>query len=223
MRRITTRFVLLIASAAIAPLVLYGLVSILRLQDGTRESVTCGQLRVAQQVAERIAPVHRSQHPRARSVGLESAWQSTCKTWQQDTGAEGLRPRFSGVHGDHVLLRRRTGHSDEPCRTTPRWRFPTRRPSAPRALYIAPAADRRRRAPAHDDRGPGHARLAGKPPGSSARSRSRSSGVRRSDPRGPRGLRAARGRGTAPHRARQPQQEAATSPRATRRGSRDNV
>ena len=40
MRRITYRFVLLIASAAIAPLLLYGIISIRNLQQGTESTVT---------------------------------------------------------------------------------------------------------------------------------------------------------------------------------------
>ena len=83
MRRLTTRFVLLIASAAIAPLVLYGLVSILRLQAGTRETVTRGNIELATQVAERIG-LYVSNNTRVlRSVGLElgavdlQAWQQT--------------------------------------------------------------------------------------------------------------------------------------------------
>ena len=83
MRRLTTRFVLLIASAAIAPLVLYGLVSILRLQAGTRETVTRGNIELATQVAERIA-LYISHNTRVlKSVGLElgavdlQEWQQT--------------------------------------------------------------------------------------------------------------------------------------------------
>ena len=83
MRRLTTRFVLLIASAAIAPLVLYGLVSILRLQAGTRETVTRGNIELATQVAERIG-LYISHNTRVlRSVGLElgavdlQEWQQT--------------------------------------------------------------------------------------------------------------------------------------------------
>ncbi len=83
MRRLTTRFVLLIASAAIAPLVLYGFVSILRLQTGTKETVTRGNLGLATQVAERIALYINHNTRVLRSVGLElgavdlQAWQQT--------------------------------------------------------------------------------------------------------------------------------------------------
>ena len=47
MRGVTARFVMLIATAAVAPLVVYGVVSILRLESGTKQSVTEGNARVA--------------------------------------------------------------------------------------------------------------------------------------------------------------------------------
>ena len=54
MRRITGRFVLLIATAAVLPLVIYGLVSVRSLRIGTEQSVSAGNQAVAQQVAYRI-------------------------------------------------------------------------------------------------------------------------------------------------------------------------
>ena len=54
MKGITSRFVLLIATAAVAPLVLYGAISVNSLRNGTRESVTDGNLKVAAQVAAEI-------------------------------------------------------------------------------------------------------------------------------------------------------------------------
>ena len=54
MRRITGRFVLLIATAAILPLVIYGLVSVRSLRTGTEQSVGAGNQAVAEQVANRI-------------------------------------------------------------------------------------------------------------------------------------------------------------------------
>ena len=71
MRGITGRFVLLIATAAIAPLVIYGLVSMSRLSQATQTSVTAGNLRVAQEVAERISQYIRHDERILRSIGLE--------------------------------------------------------------------------------------------------------------------------------------------------------
>src|SRR5262249_43527452 len=53
-RRIATRFALLLATAAVAPLLVYGLVSILSLQRGTKESVVNGHRNVAMRAAEEI-------------------------------------------------------------------------------------------------------------------------------------------------------------------------
>ena len=54
MRRITSRFVLLLAAAGILPLLVYGAVSIYSLRDATRRSVITGNENVASRVAEQI-------------------------------------------------------------------------------------------------------------------------------------------------------------------------
>jgi len=71
MRRITSRFVLLIASAAVAPLLLYGVASILSLQQGTEQSVREGNRRVALQVAEQIQQYIEHNQRVLKSVGIE--------------------------------------------------------------------------------------------------------------------------------------------------------
>ncbi|HTK28170.1 MAG TPA: ATP-binding protein [Vicinamibacterales bacterium] len=53
-RRIAVRFALLLALAAVVPLIAYGFVSILSLQRGTRESVVAGNMNVATRAAEEI-------------------------------------------------------------------------------------------------------------------------------------------------------------------------
>jgi signal transduction histidine kinase len=53
-RHISTRFALLLGVAAVLPLVAYGIVSILSLQSGTRESVINGNQNVAVRAAEEI-------------------------------------------------------------------------------------------------------------------------------------------------------------------------
>jgi signal transduction histidine kinase len=83
MTRITSRFVLLIASAAVAPLVIYGLISIFNLQAGTESSVSTGNQRVADQVAVQIGQYIQHNTRVLRSVGLElrgidlQPWQQT--------------------------------------------------------------------------------------------------------------------------------------------------
>lgn len=82
MTRITSRFVLLIASAAIAPLVLYGAVSIVHLRTGTEQSVREGNLRVAAQVAEQIKQYIVHNQRVLRSIGLELR-AAGLEPWQQ--------------------------------------------------------------------------------------------------------------------------------------------
>src|SRR5882757_8604815 len=53
-RHISTRFALLLGAAAVLPLLAYGVVSILSLQRGTRESVVNGNRNVAVRAAEEI-------------------------------------------------------------------------------------------------------------------------------------------------------------------------
>jgi len=53
-RHISTRFALLLAAAAVVPLVAYGAVSLLSLQRGTRESVVAGNSNVATRAATEI-------------------------------------------------------------------------------------------------------------------------------------------------------------------------
>jgi signal transduction histidine kinase len=53
-RHISTRFALLLGGAAVAPLLVYGLVSLLSLERGTRESVITGNRNVAMRAAEEI-------------------------------------------------------------------------------------------------------------------------------------------------------------------------
>jgi two-component system, NtrC family, sensor kinase len=54
LRRITSRFALLLAAAGILPLLVYGAVSILSLREATRRSVIAGNENVAKRVAEQI-------------------------------------------------------------------------------------------------------------------------------------------------------------------------
>jgi signal transduction histidine kinase len=81
-RRITTRFALLIATAAVAPLVIYGAVSVNSLRDGTRNSVREGNLGVARQVAEQIRLYLENNTRVLRSAGVELT-ATRLQPWQQ--------------------------------------------------------------------------------------------------------------------------------------------
>jgi signal transduction histidine kinase len=83
MNRITSRFVLLIATAAVAPLVLYGAISVSSLRNGTRESVTDGNRKVAAQVAAQIDLYMQNNLRVLQSLGAELNVPGLA-AWQQD-------------------------------------------------------------------------------------------------------------------------------------------
>jgi signal transduction histidine kinase len=82
MRRITSRFVMLIGTAAVAPLVIYGVVSIARLEDGTHTSVNQGNLRLADQVADHLRLYIDNNARVLRSIGTELV-ETDLERWQQ--------------------------------------------------------------------------------------------------------------------------------------------
>ena len=82
MKRITSRFVLLIATAAVLPLIVYGFVSMGRLQEGTETSVREGNLEVAEQVASQLKLYIDNNARIIRSVGQELSTTSLAQ-WQQ--------------------------------------------------------------------------------------------------------------------------------------------
>ena len=83
MTRITARFVLLIATAAIAPLVTYGVVSFMTLKRATEQSVREGNLRVARQIAEQIEDYVVHNQRVLKSLGLEMR-AAQLERWQQE-------------------------------------------------------------------------------------------------------------------------------------------
>jgi signal transduction histidine kinase len=83
LRKITSRFVLLIATAAVAPLVIYGIVSVNSLLDGTRESVNAGNLNVASRAAAQVDEYMRNNVRVLQSVGAELD-STYLGLWQQE-------------------------------------------------------------------------------------------------------------------------------------------
>ena len=81
-RRITSRFVLLIATAAVLPLVVYGGVSLVRLEEGTERSVREGNLEVAKQVAGQLKLYVDNNARVLRSLGGELS-STSLAPWQQ--------------------------------------------------------------------------------------------------------------------------------------------
>jgi signal transduction histidine kinase len=81
-RRITGRFVLLIATAAILPLVGYGLVSVKSLRSGTTQSVSLGNQAVARQIAARIKLYFDNNLRVLESIGTQIEG-TQLEPWQQ--------------------------------------------------------------------------------------------------------------------------------------------
>lgn len=83
MRGITSRFVLLIATAAVLPLVIFGVVSITSLRNGTESSVRDGNGKVARQAADQIGMYMRQNIRVLEWVGTQLGATSLAR-WQQD-------------------------------------------------------------------------------------------------------------------------------------------
>jgi signal transduction histidine kinase len=82
-RRITSRFVLLIATAAVLPLVVYGALSINSLRNGTDTSVREGNLNVAKQAAEQVSMYMTLNERVLQSLGTDLSATSLAP-WQQE-------------------------------------------------------------------------------------------------------------------------------------------
>jgi signal transduction histidine kinase len=80
---ITSRIVLLIAGAAVAPLLVYGAVSMTSLRRGTEESVTAGNLAVASQISERVRQYFDNTRRILNSVSAEIRG-TQLERWQQE-------------------------------------------------------------------------------------------------------------------------------------------
>ncbi len=81
-RSITSRFVLLIASAAIAPLLIYGYVSVDSLRTGVAQSAQAGNAAVARQISERIAQYFDNNQRVLRSIAAQLHG-TELEAWQQ--------------------------------------------------------------------------------------------------------------------------------------------
>jgi len=82
-RHIATRFALLLTIVAIVPLVIYGIVSILSLQRGTRESVVNGDLNVATRAAEEIRRYISTNAELLKALAADLQ-ETRLDQWQQD-------------------------------------------------------------------------------------------------------------------------------------------
>jgi len=83
LKRITSRFALLLATAGILPLLLYGAVSIYSLRDATRRSVIAGNVNVAGRVTEQISLYVQTNVDILQSVA-GNLQDTNLQQWQQD-------------------------------------------------------------------------------------------------------------------------------------------
>jgi signal transduction histidine kinase len=82
-RHIATRFALILAVAAVLPLVAYGVISLMSLQRGTRESIVAGNLNVAARAAEEIGR-YLTGHAEILKALAADLQDTGLERWQQD-------------------------------------------------------------------------------------------------------------------------------------------
>src|SRR5437762_1920914 len=82
-RHLATRFALLLAGAAVVPLLAYGFISVVSLQRGTRTTVIAGNLNVATRAAEEIRRYVTSNVEILKSLGA-NLQNTGLQPWQQD-------------------------------------------------------------------------------------------------------------------------------------------
>ena len=82
-RHIATRFALILAAAAALPLLAYGVASVRSLQEGTRESVTTGNLNVATRAADEIGRYVTTNAELLKAVAGDLQ-DTGLQPWQQD-------------------------------------------------------------------------------------------------------------------------------------------
>lgn len=83
MRRITSRFVLLIATAAVLPLLIFGYFSIDSLRSGTESSVREGNRKAAKQVSEQVS-MYMQHNTRVLQLVGNNLSATDLAPWQQD-------------------------------------------------------------------------------------------------------------------------------------------
>lgn len=83
MKKLTSRFAMLLATAGILPLAVYGAVSIYSLQEGTRQSVVTGNANVARRAAEQIQ-LYISSNIKILQTLAADLNDTNLEAWQQD-------------------------------------------------------------------------------------------------------------------------------------------
>ena len=115
MTKISTRFALLLAAAAVLPLLAYGAVSIVSLRTGAQQAVILGNLNVARQVAEQIELYVTGSVKILKAVAADLQ-QTGLAALAAGPHPQELRPAVSGIQGADAPRRQRRGHRLEPSR-----------------------------------------------------------------------------------------------------------
>ena len=84
MKKISTRFALLMAAAAVVPLLAYGAVSIVSLRTGAQQAVIQGNLNVARRVGRADRAVRHRQRQASSRRSPPTCSRPASRTWQQD-------------------------------------------------------------------------------------------------------------------------------------------
>ena len=137
MKSITSRFVMLIATAAVAPLVIYGVVSMRQLRSGTEESVTKGNLGIATQAAAQINQYVENNQRVLRSIALELRT-TGLESWQQSRILKDAVldfPEFRELSMFDAVGRAHSAPAASALRRSP---IPDRAKVASRDVYVAP-------------------------------------------------------------------------------------
>ena len=101
-RHIATRFALILAGAALLPLIIFGVVSILSLRTGTRESIVAGNLNVAARAAEAIRGYVSSHSDMLKALAADLQNTGLDRS-QQDRILKNWILEDSAVPRDHIL------------------------------------------------------------------------------------------------------------------------
>ena len=96
-RRISVKFALLLAGAAVAPLLAYGFVSLLSLQRGTHDSIVNGNLNVARRASEEIRRYVTTNAELLKAVAADLQ-ETGLQRWQQDRILKNHVLRFREFH-----------------------------------------------------------------------------------------------------------------------------
>ena len=101
MTKISTRFALLLAAAAVVPLLGYGAVSVYSLRTGAQQAVILGNLNVARQVAEQIELYVTGSVNILKAVAADLQ-QTGLQRWQKDRILKNFVLAVPGIQGTHA-------------------------------------------------------------------------------------------------------------------------